>query len=134
MITENVMDELGVKLDTISNLNVLAYESDKITPPCALISLPTAINYDRTYIRGMDQLDIIVTVLVSTVGARVRRSLIAPYADGSGDRSIKQILEKGPYRTFDDITVRTGGFDIININKVNYLGFMANCRIVGQGE
>lgn len=134
MIVEAVMDELGERLSLIENLNVHPYEADKISPPAALISLPTQIDYDRTYIRGMDQLDLIVTILVSRVGAKVRRDKVAPYSDGSGPRSLKSILEKGPNRSFDEITVRTGAFDIINLAKVDYLGFMASCRIIGQGD
>lgn len=133
MIVGDVMDDIGTRLDSIANLNVLPYEADDINVPAGLVSLPQDINYLGTYQRGMDTMVIIVTILVSLVDDRCRRDEVAPYADGSGTRSVKQVLETGEYTAFDVITVEMGTFDVININEVEYLAAQFRCKIAGQG-
>lgn len=133
MIIEDVMDDIGTRLTSVTGLNVLPYEADSITPPCATVSLPTDINYLSAYQRGMDKLIIEVTLFVSLVDDRVRRHEIAPYADGSGTKSIKQILETGSYTAFDYIAVRRGAFSVISLEDIEYLGAVFTCDIGGQG-
>lgn len=134
MIIGDVMDEIGSRLQIVKSLRVLPYEADSVNPPCALVSLPTNINYLSTYQRGMDQMTIIVTVLVSVVDDRVRRDHIAPYGDGSGSMSIKHVLESGMYTSFDVIAVASATFDVLNIEGIDYLGAVFVCNIAGQGK
>lgn len=134
MIIEDVMDDIGNQLDTISGINVLPYEADDIDVPCALVSLPPEINYLATYRRGMDRMTIMVTILVSLVDDRVRRQEIAPFADGAGSQSIKQVLESGTYTAFDVIAVRKGEFDVIDIGGIEYLGAVFTVDIAGPGN
>lgn len=134
MIIGDVMDELGTQLKTIDNLRVLPYEADSLNPPCATISLPSEIDYLGAYKRGMDKLILEVTVWVSRVDDRISRNQITPYADGSGARSIKTVLEAGTYTAFDTIAVSKGGFGIINLEGINYLGGIWTINIAGQGN
>lgn len=135
MIIEDVMDEIGDQLETISGLNVLPYEADDVSPPAALISLPAMINYQSTYARGINEIDILVTVLVGMVGDKVRRKEIAPFADSSGAKSVVTKLEahNGSYTAFSSIQVRTGVFAIINIAQVDWLAAIFSCHILGRG-
>jgi hypothetical protein len=134
MILEDVMDELGDCLNKVSPLRVHPYEEKKVTPPAALISLPQAISFDQTYGRGQDKVTIEVTVLVSeTGGARVTRSAIAPYADGSGTMSIKQAIEQHQYTSCDTVLVKSARFDVVTIAGVRYLAVIFSVEITGQG-
>lgn len=133
MIVAHVMDAIGNRLDTIPGLRVLPYEADSVNPPCALVSLPAEITY-LTYQRGMDKLIIEVTILVSAVHDRVRRDQIAPYGDGSGPKSVKQVLETGLYDEFDVIYVSRGTFDIVNVEGQKYLAAAFTCNIQGPGN
>src|SRR5688500_13433478 len=120
MIIGDVMDEVGAQLDTINGLDVLPYEADSINPPCATISLPPSINYLGTYRRGMDKLVLEISIFVSMVDDRIRRDEIAPFADGSGSKSVKEVLESGTYTAFDTLAVRSGSFMVINIEDIDY--------------
>lgn len=134
MIIENVMDEMGSALRTIGGLNVQPYDEEKIRPPSALISLPTSIDFDKTYGRGMDNWNIIVTVLVGqSGGARTRREAIAPYANGSGRMSVKKALERHEYTSCDSVVVASAEFARIKFTEIVYLGIIFRVEVAGQG-
>lgn len=134
MIIENVMDEIGAALDTVNGLRVHSYDEDKVVPPAALISLPTGINFLAAYGRGMDEMTLVVTLLVSrTGGGRTRRAAIAPYADGVGPKSVKKALERHQYRSCDVVAVASAEFANIKMNEATYLGVIFTVNIAGQG-
>jgi len=134
MIIDDVLEDIASRLETITDLRVLAYEADDINCPAAMLSLPTTIDYMGTYQHGMDTLDLTVLILVSDVDDRRRRKEITRYADGHGDRSIKEVLESGKYNTFDFIVVKSSGFDVIPIGRTKYLACKFSTRVSGQGS
>lgn len=134
MIIENVMDELGSALRTVNGLRVHPYDEERITPPAALISLPTNVDYDQTYGRGSDVMNLLVTLLVSQAGgARTGRGAIAPYADGSGPKSIKKVLERHSYTSCDSVVVASSEFARIKFSEIVFLGVIFRVEITGQG-
>ena len=133
MIIGNVLDDLGARLNTIKGLHVHDFESDDINVPTAMISLPNNIDMLRTYARGMDSLALEVFVLVSSTEDRVRRNKITPYGDGSGQFSIKQLLENGEYSSFDTLAVSKARFNVIRIAGINYLAIIFDISITGSG-
>lgn len=133
MIIGDVMDEVGTQLNTITGIDVLPYDADSVNPPCAIVSLPPSINYLSTYKRGMDKLVLEVSILVSMADDRIRREEITPFADGSGPQSVKEVLESGTYTAFDTLAVRSGGFMVISIEGIEYLGAVFQVDISGQG-
>jgi hypothetical protein len=132
------MDQIGERLDTIPDLNVAPYEADDISVPAALVSLPANIDYLTTNAQGVNEIDVLVSILVSEVGDKIRRDQIAPYGDGDdgGPKSIKRILEagNGSYTAFSFIKVKSGGFTVVSIANINYLGFLSLCHVVGSGR
>lgn len=135
MIIGDVMDQIGQQLDTIDGLRVKDYDPDEIQVPCGIVSLPTGdIDYLRQYVRGADSLQINVIILVAADGDRKRRDLITSYADGSGPKSIKQVLERGSYTAFETIAVQKARFAFLTYNRIKYLGIMFTCMIMGKGE
>lgn len=134
MIIENVMDEMGSALHTIGGLNVQPYDEEKIRPPSALISLPSNIDFDKSYGRGMDNWNMLVTVLVGqSGGARTRREAIAPYANGSGSKSVKKALERHTYSSCDVVRVASAEFARIKFTEIIYLGIIFRVEVSGQG-
>lgn len=135
MIIGDVMDQVGAQLDSITGLRVSDYDADEIQVPAGIVSLPTGdIDYSRTYIRGMDSLNLIIIILVAADGDRVRRDQITPYADGAGPKSIVYVLEKGSYTAFDTISVDKGRFAFLTYNRIKYLGILFTAAITGNGE
>ncbi len=134
MILTNVMDEQADALRTVADMNVHEYEAEKINVPAATIGLPTTINYDKTYGRGMDEWVQEITVFVSQIGGgRVKRDAIAPYADGSGVKSIKTALERYEYTSCSFVQVRTAQFDVVSIAGTKYLAVVFTVYVGGSG-
>jgi hypothetical protein len=61
------------------------------------------------------------------------RDLVAAYADGSGARSVKAVLESGTYNAFDSIRVTGCEFDVLNVAGADYLAALFDLDIAGQG-
>lgn len=138
MIIEDVMDEIGTELDTISGLRVQPYEADEVQVPAALVSLPGAIDYQTTFGPGFCRLTMEITLLVSKVDDRIRRKQIAPYGDSSGSRSIRAVLEaKEEWDSFDSLEVKSGRYTVVGIaddagGANNYLGFIILLDILAR--
>lgn len=129
-----VMDELAARLATIGGgLRVHAHPPDTVAAPAAIVTYPDALEYDKTYGRGMDQMNPGVVVLVGKVSSRAARDRIAKYCAGSGTSSFKQVLESGTYVRFDTIRVVSVAFDIIAVSAVEYLAATFTLEITGQG-
>lgn len=128
------MDELGVRLKAIEGLRVKPYWADSITPPAAIVLLPDRIDFDETYDRGSDSMEIPVWVLVGKASDRASRDAIARYASGSGEHSIKARLEASGYTSCDDVTVRSCEFLGENVSGVDYLVAAFQLTITGSGE
>lgn len=86
------MDGIGVRLATITGLNVLDYSPASIFPPAATVSLPE-VSYDSTMGRGCDDATFTVLVLVSRADAESARDEIVAYMAGSGSKSVKAAIE-----------------------------------------
>jgi hypothetical protein len=59
------------------------------------VNFPDEYLFDSTSGRGMDRISLFVDVLVGKVSDRAARDDLAPYCDGSGIKSVKQVLETG---------------------------------------
>jgi hypothetical protein len=129
----DVMDDLATQLDTIAGLRVHAHPPGKITPPAAVVTYPETYDFDQTYARGMDRLELPVVVLVGKVSARASRDDLARFCDGSGADSVKAVLEAGTYTAFDTVRVTKAEFDIIAIASVEYLAATFTVDITGSG-
>lgn len=129
----DVMDEVAARLGTIDGLRTFAYPPDRVTPPAAIVTYPTELNFDTAYARGMDRLTLPVIVLVGKVSDRTARNHIAAYVNGSGASSVKAVLESGTYTAFDTIRVTGAEFDVIQIAGVDHLAASLDLDITGPG-
>lgn len=134
MILNDVMNEVGAQLDTITGLRVWDYPPNKITPPAAIVAYPDTLDFDATYGRGSDRLTLPVLVVVGKVSDRASRRQLATYCDGAGASSIKAVLEAGTYTAFDSIRVMRIDFDAVTIAGVDYAAALFDVDIFGQGS
>lgn len=88
-----VMDALGVALDTIDGLRVYDFPPNSAQPPFAFVDLPDTIEYDLSMARGNDRATYPVVVAVAAVVDRAARDAIAVYAAGSGAQSVKAVID-----------------------------------------
>lgn len=130
----DVMDELGGALSGIAGLRVFPYPPETVTPPAAIVAWPDSIDYATSYGRGMDQLTIPIVVVVGKVSARASALLLGEYADGSGARSVKAVVDGGTYTAMDSVTVTAGEFDVVTMAGVDYLAALFEVDVVGSGS
>ncbi|UBU11606.1 hypothetical protein [Nonomuraea gerenzanensis] len=91
---------LAVRLRTIPVLTVHPQVPESITPPVAVITPgfegEPCIRFDSTMARGADDFLFTVTLLVSMADDRSGQEELDAYLDGTGDRSIKAVIEADP--------------------------------------
>jgi hypothetical protein len=81
----------------------------------------------------MNRIELSVLILVCAVDDRVRRDEIVSYGDGSGSKSIKQVLETGNYTAFDTLAVTKSKFQVVSIARIKYVGAEFQIKISGRG-
>lgn len=129
----DVMSQLATQLDTISGLRVSDHVPKSISPPAAVVALPTSYDYDGTFARGMDRLSLSIHLLVGQVVSRTATQKLAGYMNGSGASSVKQVLEAGTYTAFDSLRVQSVTVGTITVEGVEFLGAIFVVDVVGQG-
>lgn len=115
----DVMDEIGVRLATISGLRVFDFEPKSAQPPFAFVAMPESITYDMTFDRGTDLTQFKVYVGVGDVVDRSVRDALAAYAAGAGAKSIKAAVEASTAYT---LMVRQADFGQVTLAGVTYAG------------
>lgn len=130
-----VMDQIGDALDTIAGLNIHRYPADAISPPAALVGYPETINFDETYQRGADTMVLPVLVVVAPKPARAARTRLAAYCDGTGAKSVKQVIESySSYTALGSVRVQTADFDVVTIAGTDYPAALFTLDIAGGGN
>jgi hypothetical protein len=129
-----VMQAISARLGTVSGLRCFAYPEATLTPPGAIVLYPENIAFDETYGRGMDRMKLPLLVVVGKVSDRSARDQMGAYCDGSGARSVKQVLESGTYTDFDTVVVLDVKFDVATIATTDYLAAIFTLDIAGHGS
>lgn len=115
----DVMDEIGIRLATISGLRVFDFPPKSAQPPFAFVDMPESITYDFTFQRGTDLTEFKVYVAVGDVVDRSVRDSLAAYAAGAGTKSIKAAIEASTVYT---LMVRSADFGHITLAGGSYAG------------
>ena len=83
---------LATRLGTISGLRTTTETPDTISPPIAIVNVAN-VNYDRTFQRGLDEYNFVITVIVGRVGERSAQRLLDSYVSTTGTSSVKLAIE-----------------------------------------
>jgi hypothetical protein len=83
---------LATRLGTISGLRTTTETPDTISPPIAIINVQN-VNYDRTFMRGLDEYNFVITVIVGRVGERSAQRLLDSYVSPVAPSSVKLAIE-----------------------------------------
>lgn len=134
MDLNDVCDQVAARLKTLDGVRVYDHPTDQVTVPAAVVPVPEDITYDATYGRGMDRITLPVILVVARVSNRAARQKVGEFASGSGERSIKAVLESGTYTAFDDIRVSRADFDVVTVGTADYLAAVFTCDIAGRGS
>lgn len=129
----DVMDEIGDQLDTIDGLRVYRYPPDSVSVPAAIVTYPDDYEYDKTYSRGSDGMNIPVVVMVGKVSERTARDRIAGYINPTGPSSVKSVVEAHQFTSCDSVRVTDVDIDVFPMNSIEYLAATFNIDVVGTG-
>jgi hypothetical protein len=83
---------LATRLGTITGLRTTTETPDTISPPVAIINVAN-VNYDRTFARGLDEYNFVITVIVGRVGERSAQRLLDSYVSPVAPSSVKLAIE-----------------------------------------
>lgn len=83
---------LAQSISNITGLRTSAFMPDQPSPPQAIVT-PRRVTYDSSMARGLDEYEMIVTVIVGRVEERTAQRTLDGYLSGAGTNSIKQRLE-----------------------------------------
>lgn len=133
MNLNDVRTELGTALATISGLNTFPFYVDRVTPPAAVVAWPDPYSYDSTFGRGSDTATFPVVVLVGKVDAESAAAELGAYCDGSGDRSVKAVIEAHTPTAYDSARVESVEFAVVTSAGVEYLSATFNVHVIGNG-
>lgn len=95
---------LAQRLETVEGLRVHRFTSGSISPPAAAIlpgigaensTVRPAIDYDKSFGRGMHMLNFLVRVAVSSAHSEAGQDALDAYLDTEGEKSIKEAIEAG---------------------------------------
>lgn len=134
MIVDDVADEIVAQLDTIAGLRCYKGPPHSVTPPAAILPLPTTGEFDQTYGRGLDMLTFSLVVLVGKPDDRVIMKNMGQYLDGSGAASIKAVLQAGTYTTLHSLRVASWETDTVNWQGTEYAAAVFEIEVYGQGS
>lgn len=128
-----VMNGIGVRLATITNLRVFDYPTEVLDPPAAVVGLPTEVAYDYSKARGSDRAVFPVFVVVGGAFSQDARDALGPYLAGAGAQSIKTALEGdrtlgGACGTLGVAVARSDGSGI-TVNGVRYTGALFEVEV-----
>ncbi len=83
---------LATRLGTISGLRTTTETPDTISPPVAIVNVQN-VNFDRSFQRGLDEYNFVITVIVGRVGERSAQRLLDSYVSSTGASSVKLAVE-----------------------------------------
>lgn len=130
------MTELAEKLSTVDGIDK-AYPYPPDDSPAMVVGWvewPEGIGYDETMGRGQDRATVTVTVAVPrATDDRVTFSRLAPFADGSGNSSVKAVLEAGSYTTIGELRVTGAVFDYGLLAATPAIAAKFNVDVTGAG-
>lgn len=82
-----IMAAIQVRLETIAGLNTSPFVPASVTPPMAVVGVPTIPSYHETMQNGYFELEFPITLLVSSVLDQKSQYDLASYANPSGSNS-----------------------------------------------
>lgn len=133
MNLNDVNEELATAIG-VTGVRAYPWAKDQVSPPAAIVMLPTSYQFDQTYGRGSDTATIDVVVLVGRANDRAAFAELATYCDGSGTASVKAALDGGTYTACDSVRTETVTFDVVRVGGVDYLAGTFTVSVFGSGS
>ncbi len=125
---------LATNLATISGLRTTTETPDTISPPIAIINVAN-VNFDKTFARGLDEYNFVITCVVGRVGERTAQRLLDSYVSSTGASSVKLAIESDKTLGGNCDTLRVTdmrNYGSIVIGEITYLAAEFNVVVYAQ--
>jgi hypothetical protein len=125
----------------VPSLNCFGYVPDSCPEPCFYAG-EVDITFDRTFGRGLDEIEVTCRLLVSRADDRSGQAALDRYLAGSGPHSIKAALvaargapgEPALDGLCDDLHLtRVQAYRMYQVGEVQYYGAELIVRVIGRG-
>ncbi|GIH29092.1 hypothetical protein Aph01nite_74020 [Acrocarpospora phusangensis] len=125
----------------IPSLNCFGFVPDVVPPP-AFYAGEVEIDFDKTFGRGMDEIQVTCRLLVSRADDRSGQALLDKYLAGSGEYSVKAALmaargapgEPALGGLADDLHLRrVQGYRLYQVGEVQFYGAELIVHVYGRG-
>lgn len=129
-----VRNAIATSLTGISGLQTYAVVPDSVNVPCAIVGMPTSVDFDQAMGRGLDRMTIPVRLMVSRADGPDAQADLDGYVAGSGAKSVKTAVEvdKTLGGTVDTVRVtQATGFGAFEVGDVSYLGCDFSVEVYG---
>lgn len=131
---QDLKSGLATRLATISGLRTSVDQPDTITPPIGIVNL-SSVNYDTTSLRGLDQYNFVVSLIVGRVDERTAQRLLDSYVSSTGSASVKLAIELDRTLGGKCDTLRVSemrNYGQITIGEITYLAAEFNVVVYAQ--
>lgn len=134
MIISAVRDGMKARLDTLAGIRSYDTIPDSLSVPCAIVGMPTLIEFDKVYARACDRATFPVRILVGKASDRAAQNKLDAYLDGTGALSLKAAFEAdaslgGTVQTSRVLNV--SGLGVYDVMGVPYLGADFTVEVYG---
>lgn len=118
-----VMEALSASLRTVADVSVTTYPTANITPPHAIVGIPTVLDYRKARSGARLDLEVSVTLLTGAAYDETAALRLAEYASPVGSRSVYFAIERN--RTLgglvEDVHVRE--FRALGADEYGTIGY-----------
>ena len=132
MTVSTVRDNLKTQLSSISGLRIYDTVPDSINTPAAVVGM-LDMDFDATMNRGYDRATLDVILITGRMSERSAQNTLDTYLSGSGNSSIKTVVEanktlSGAVQTLR-VTAATSGS--IQVSGIDYLAYRFRVELIG---
>ena len=132
MTVSTVRDNLKTQIATISGLRVYDTVPDSVNVPAAVVGM-LDMDFDATMNRGYDRATLDVILITGRMSERSAQNALDTYLSGSGNSSIKAVVEanktlSGAVQTLR-VTAATSGS--IQVSGIDYLAYRFRVELIG---
>ena len=125
-------DNLKTQLSSISGLRIYDTVPDSINTPAAVVGM-LDMDFDATMNRGYDRATLDVILITGRMSERSAQNTLDTYLSGSGNSSIKTVVEanktlSGAVQTLR-VTAATSGS--IQVSGIDYLAYRFRVELIG---
>lgn len=125
---------IATNLATISGLRTSSFVPDNPTPPIAVV-LPTRVEFDSAFGRGMDQFTFKVVVIAARASERSAQDVLDGYCNPTGTKSIKTALQSDKTlggNAFDLRVTELSDYGPLSIGETQYMAATFNVTVIAN--